>query len=170
MAKKLGTKGYAKMRKTELINVLGSTQASEANIPIPGPVRPTIVKPSRASNKRVIDLARNEIKKFTDWILSYIPDSTKRVVSKRLRDLQKKVASIAEEEPPPQPPPDYFIPERHQTALKGFLKTYIIKGRSGYDPASFLKKARSQFYVLMRKQRKPLKSKCILTCAFHKEG
>ena len=55
MAKKLGTKGYAKMRKTELINVLGSTQASEANIPISGPVRPTTAKPSRASNRRVID-------------------------------------------------------------------------------------------------------------------
>ena len=81
-------------------------------------------------------------------------------MSKRLRDLQRKVASIAEE------PPDYFIPERHQTALKGFLKTYIVKGRSGYDPSSFLKKARSQFYVLMRKQRKPLKSKCIFTCGF----
>ena len=160
IAKKLGTQGYAKMRKTELINVIGFTQASEANIPISGPIRPTTAKPSRASNRKAIDLARNEIKKFTDWILSYIPDSTKRAVSKRLRDLQRKVASIAGE------PPDYFIPERHQTALKGFLKTYIIKGRSGYDPASFLKKVRSQFYVLMRKQRKPLKSKCIFTCGF----
>ena len=95
MAKKLGTKGYAKMRKTELINVFGSTQASEANIPISGPVRATTAKPSRASNKRVIDLARNEIKKFTDWILTYIPDPTKRVVSKRLRDLQKKVSQYS---------------------------------------------------------------------------
>ena len=50
--------------------------------------------------------------------------------------------------------------------MKGFLRTYIVKGRSGYDPTSFLNKARSQFYVLMRKQKKPFKLKCIFSCSF----
>ena len=160
IAKKIGTQGYAKMRKTELINVVGSPRVSEANVPISGPIRPTRTKPARTSYRRAIDLAKNEINKTIDWIGSNVREPTKRALTKRLRNLKKKVTGILEEKP------DYFIPERHETALKGFLKTYIVKGRSGYDPTSFLSNVRSQFYVLMRKQKKPFKLKCIFSCGF----
>ena len=167
ISKKLGTRGYAKMRKTELINAVRSTpgsgntdsSASESNIPIFKPPKPT-TKSVRSSLRKAVDSAKKEIKKFTDWLLSYISDSTKRTVSKRLKKLQKKASSIFNK------PVDYFIPKEHETALKGFLKTYMIKGRRGYDPTSFLKKVKPEFYTLIRKQRKPLKVKCIFSCHF----
>ena len=160
IAKKIGTKGYGKMRKSELINVVGSPRVSEANVPISGPIRPTRTKPTRASHRRAIDLAKNKINKTIDWIGSNVREPNKRAITKRLRNLKKKVTGILKEKP------DYLIPERHETALKGFLKTYIVKSRSGYDPTSFLSNVRSQFYVLIRKQKKPFKLKCIFSCDF----
>ena len=46
------------------------------------------------------------------------------------------------------------------------MRTYIVKGRAGYDPITFLGKVRTPFYVLMLNLRKPFKLKCILSCGF----
>ena len=156
IAKKTGIQGFGNMRKEALINAVGSPRVVEANVPIPGPARPTRTRPARASYGRAIAVARREIIQTTNWIRSNVREPNRRAITRRLR----RAANAVRREP------DYFIPERHETALRGFLRTYIVKGRVGFDPISFLSEVRSPFYGLMRKHRKPLKLKCILSCSF----
>ena len=156
MAKKSGVQGFGNMRKAALINAVGSPRVVEANVPIPGPVRPTRTRPARASYGRAIASARREIIQTTNWIRSNVRDPNRRAITRRLR----RAANVVRREP------EFFIPERHETALRGFLRTYIVKGRDGYDPTSFLGKVRTPFRSLLYKLRKPFKLKCILSCGF----
>ena len=156
IAKKSGVQGFGNMRKEALINAVGSPRVVEANVPVPGPVRPIRTRPARASYGGAIASARREIIQTTNWIRSNVRDPNKRAITKRLR----RAANAVRREP------EFFIPERHETALRGFLRTYIVKGRGGYDPTSFLSKVRIPFRSLLYKLRKPFKLKCILSCGF----
>ena len=61
---------------------------------------------------------------------------------------------------------DDFTPREMETALHGFLKTYRIKGKRGYDPTIFLGAIKPKFLDLIDKQNKPIKILTILKYRF----
>ena len=112
LAKEQGIKGYYRLRKAELIEILGQ-QAPPTNIPpaiMDEPV-PEIKKPvlsptkmeniSRVSSlvglaKKQADLVNKAIKKFADWLINYIPEPIRRTVNTGVEKLKKEIKEILE--------------------------------------------------------------------------
>ena len=119
LAKERRIKGYYRLRKAELIEILGQ-QAPPTNTPpaiMEEPV-PEINKPvlsptkienrSRVSSlaglaKKQVDLVNKAINKFADWIINLFPDPI-RTVNTGVENLKKKIKEIFENKKklPPQ--------------------------------------------------------------------
>ncbi|EDO48021.1 predicted protein [Nematostella vectensis] len=107
--------------------------------------------------------AKKELDKFADWILSYVPESIKRIVNRRVGSSKDKVDRIFERV-------ERFAPKEQKKALVGYLKTHRIDGQEGYDPKTFIDNIKQKVLELINRQKKPIKVKFIFTCKFIKEN
>ena len=120
LAKERGIKGYYRLRKAELIEIL-DIQSPPTNTPpaiVEEPV-PEINKPvlsptkmenrSRVSSlaglaKKQVDSVNKAINKFVDWIINLVPEPIRRTVNTGVENLKKKIKEIFENKKklPPQ--------------------------------------------------------------------
>ena len=182
LAKERGIKGYYKMRKAELIEVLSTDESEiyetandqpilEINIPILAPSRITQIK------NLVAAPVKSVINRFTGWLLNYIPEPIKNAVNERVENLKERVNSIfGRQEEVVQPiedahstEEDHLTPKEHKTAIKGYFKTFRVDGVDGMDEKTFINSVKPRVIDLI-KSKGSIKVKFILTVKFTKEN
>ena len=107
----------------------------QKNLPILRPTPPTKTSNVESIKQlvgRVVELVKNQLNKFANQILPYVPESVKRTVNQRVEKLEYKVNEIYE-----QIRSDKFKPREHEVILKGYMKTFRIDGQKGVDDHTF---------------------------------
>ena len=183
LAKEKGIKGYYRMRKAELIEVLTPVgdhsqpenppipqniidqPIPEINIPILEPSKP--VNPSKVSQlknlaSKAAKPVKREINKFADWIISQVPEPIKKTVNERVDSLKEKVNGIFKRY-------DNLTPKEYKTAIKGYFKTFRVDGVDGMDEKTFINIVKPRVINLI-KTKGSIKVKLILTVKFTKEN
>ena len=107
-----------------------------------------------------VGFALQKLKQFSDWIISYIPEPIKRTASDKLKSLKETISKIFYD--------DDKTPKEIETALKGTVKTFRIKGSSSDDYETYLEDITPRVITLLEKQPKPLKVMFRMQCQFHK--
>ena len=174
MAKERGLKGYSRLRKADLINVLRvilDDDIPDIGVPVLQPNRiiaaiNTYVKPTLV-----------EIKKAFDWGKECALDAGS-FITKNLNDLigwAKKTTTSTKEKPSLSGYVKEELKERSfelkesKSALRKFTMQYTIEGRAGYDPESFMRDVKQAVINLLRKNRRT-KVKLILRCNMEKNN
>ena len=174
MAKERGLKGYSRLRKADLINVLRvilDDDIPDIGVPVLQPNRiiaaiNTYVKPTLV-----------EIKKAFDWGKECALDAGS-FITKNLNDLigwAKKTTTSTKEKPSLSGYVKEELKERSfelkesKSALRKFTMQYTIEGREGYDPESFMRDVKQAVINLLRKNRRT-KVKLILRCNMEKNN
>ena len=174
MAKERGLKGYSRLRKADLINVLRvilDDDIPDIGVPVLQPNRiiaaiNTYVKPTLV-----------EIKKAFDWGKECALDAGS-FITKNLNDLigwAKKTTTSTKEKPSLSGYVKEELKERSfelkesKSALRKFTMQYTIEGRAGYDPESFMRDVKQTVINLLRKNRRT-KVKLILRCNMEKNN
>ena len=154
LARERGLSRYSRLRKSELVIRLReqpilewSNDATMTNVPFltPTPYTPPPSTPTPPSNT-IKDLI-----KYLDNVKE-IPKS----VSPNLRKLKKKIDDIYKRK-------RIFEVKESVSALKNFANVYIVDGKEGFDPQSFMDGARENMTELLRNNRNT-KVKLILKC------
>ena len=174
MAKERGLKGYSRLRKADLINVLRvilDDDIPDIGVPVLQPNRiiaaiNTYVKPTLV-----------EIKKAFDWGKECTLDAGS-FITKNLNDLigwAKKTTTSTKEKPSLSGYVKEELKERSfelkesKSALRKFTMQYTIEGRAGYDPESFMTDVKRSVINFLRKNRRT-KVKLILRCNMEKNN
>ena len=174
MAKERGLKGYSRLRKADLINVLRvilDDDIPDIGVPVLQPNRiiaaiNTYVKPTLV-----------EIKKAFDWGKECALDAGS-FITKNLNDLigwAKKTTTSTKEKPSLSGYVKEELKERSfelkesKSALRKFTMQYTIEGRAGYDPESFMADVKRSVINFLRKNRRT-KVKLILRCNMEKNN
>ena len=154
LARERGLTRYSRLRKSELVIRLReqpilewSNDTTMTNVPFltPTPYTPPPSTPTPPSNT-IKDLI-----KYLDNVKE-IPKS----VSPNLRKLKKKIDKIYKRK-------RIFEVKESVSALKNFANVYIVDGKDGFDPQSFMDGARENMTELLRNNRNT-KVKLILKC------
>ena len=176
LAKERGIKGYYRLRKAELIEVLtpvgDTTPQNIIDQPIPEIDIP-ILEPSKPANTSKVSQLKNlasnaakpvkrEINKFADWIISKVPEPIKKTVNERVDSLKERVNRIFKRY-------DNLTPKEHKTAIKGYFKTFRVNGVDGMDEKTFINIVKPRVINLI-KSKGSIKVKLILTVRFTKEN
>src|SRR5271157_1231131 len=182
-AKARGLKGYSRLRKAELIQLVYGAHVGGANENIldspvpdiqvptlsPSPYVPTslvrkIYDKTKATIKAVVKAATKAPAKaatfaaakaatFANWIVSLISPEPKRIVNEKREASNTKVDTNLKK----------FEIRESKSAIKGFAKQYTIDGMEGIDAVSFLNSVRPQ--VISQISRNPMtKINIVLTC------
>src|SRR5271166_3116066 len=182
-AKAQGIKGYSKLRKAELLQLVYGGPGRGANESIldspvpdiqvptlsPSPYVPTsvfrkIYDKTKAAIKAVVKAATKAPAKaatfaaakaatFANWIVSLISPEPKRIVNEKRKASNTKVDTNLKK----------FEIRESKSAIKGFAKQYTIDGMEGIDAVSFLNSVRPQ--VISQISRNPMtKINIVLTC------
>ena len=177
LAKERGIKGYYRLRKAELIEVLtpvGDPPIHQNIIDQPIPeIDIPILEPSKPANTSKVSQLKNlasnaakpvkrEINKFADWIISKVPEPIKKTVNERVDSLKERVNRIFKRY-------DNLTPKEHKTAIKGYFKTFRVKGVDGMDEKTFINIVKPRVINLI-KTKGSIKVKLILTIRFTKEN
>ena len=174
MAKERGLKGYSRLRKADLINVLRvilDDDIPDIGVPVLQPNRiiaaiNTYVKPTLV-----------EIKKAFDWGKECALDAGS-FITKNLNDLigwAKKTTTSTKEKPSLSGYVKEELKERSfelkesKSALRKFTMQYTIEGRAGYDPESFMADVKRSVINFLRKNRRT-KVKLIMRCNMEKNN
>ena len=180
MAKERGLNGYSRLRKDDLIQFINDARpipAPRTIRPIPAPrtlVKPiptprTLVKPIPAPRISRIMTAINSyvkptligIKKAFDWVPKQALNLNS-YITKNLNDL------IEWSKSPSQRKQLYELKES-KSALRKFTMQYVIEGRAGYDPESFMADVKRSVINFLRNNRRT-KIKLILRCNMEKNN
>ena len=180
MAKERGLNGYSRLRKDDLIQCINDARP----IPTPRTMRPipaprtltkpvpaprTLAKPIPTPRVSRIKQAINTyvkptligIKKAFDWIPKQALNLNS-YITKNLNDL------IGWAKRPSQRKELYELKES-KSALRKFTMQYVIEGRAGYDPESFMLDVKQAVINFLRKTRRT-KVKLILRCNMEKNN
>ena len=187
-AKDLGLKGYSKLNKSELIELLKPYEEQIKRLPLlKKPKRVNIIdesvpeikvpilksiqftaKGNVKSWKSLADRAAKpiikNINKFADWLYSYVPEPVRNITNEKVNKLKNKINQIFK-----RLETEFKIEEK-EMALKGYLKSYRINRVSGYDPKKFISSIKPKVLDFIKQQKKPIKLKFIFTCTFQKEN
>ena len=136
----------------------------EINMPILKPVLARKINPSlRILAGRVSKKVKGKINKFSDWLISFVPETIRTTVNEKADKLKNDINKLFNQA-------EKFEPKQKETALKGYLKTFRIDGVDGVDPKTFIRNSKTKILNLIKQQNKPIKLKFILTCKFFKEN
>ena len=126
--------------------------------------------------------------RLKNWVTSVVPESVKSTVSNKFKSLSNAVSGVVSgvhgavsrffipntpepteptEPAEPAEPTEPTEPTEIETALKGTVKTFRIKGGSS-DYKTYLKDISPIVIALLGKQPKPLKVMFRMQCQFHK--
>ena len=114
----------------------------------------SIYKNRNADCKRVV---QKTIETFSDW-MNWLAESEKYIVkpiSSSLKNLKEKINKIFEEK-------DFKV-KKGESALKKFVREYIIDGKPGYYPQRFFELVKNLILKIL-KENKNTKVKMILNC------
>ena len=158
MAKERGLKGYSRLRKADLINVLRvilDDDIPDIGVPVLQPNRiiaaiNTYVKPTLIGIKKAFDWVPKQALNLNSYI------------TKNLNDL------IGWAKRPSQRKQLYELKES-KSALRKFTMQYVIEGRAGYDPESFMADVKRSVINFLRNNRRT-KIKLILRCNMEKNN
>ena len=132
-------------------------------VPILAPSKTTAkAKSLKSIAKNIYDAVRKKTSEFADWILRYVPQSIKKPANERVEALKQQVSDIFKKWYPQS-----FKIRESDSALKGFTKQYVIDGREGYDPQSFLAAVETQVTNLLSRSRQT-NVNLILACTMEK--
>ena len=132
------------------------TNIASVNImdePIPASFRTPTMVPTRGR------FVMQKLRQFNDWIVSAIPEPIKKTVSAKFKALKETISNIFSNK--------NINPKEIESALKGTVKTFRIKG-GATDYKAFLKKIISPTKTLLNEQSKPMKVMLRLQCQFRK--
>ena len=161
MAKECGLKGYSRLRKDALIQAINNVR------PIPAPrnlIKPipalrimttinSYVKPTLIGIKRAFDWGTKHALNLNSYITKNLND----LIGWSKRPWQwKKKSSL------------YELKES-KSALRKFTMQYVIEGRAGYDPESFMTDVKRSVINFLRNNRRT-KVKLILRCNMEKNN
>src|SRR5271157_5394427 len=186
-AKARGLKGYSRLRKAELIQLVYGAHVGGANENIldspvpdiqvptlsPSPYVPTslvqkisdktkatikaVVKAATKAPAKAATFAAAKAATFANWIVSLISPEPKRIVNEKREESNTKVDSKLKK----------FQIRESKSAIKGFAKQYTIDGMEGIDAVSFLNSVRPQ--VLSQISGNPMtKINIVLTCTMER--
>ena len=127
----------------------------EINVPI---LRPTRYVPRRGPPQRI----ERNFNRFADWIVNLVPSQVRRRVDGWIGRLRTEMENIYQRYRGIQ------LPHMIEAPLRGYLNTYRIGGRRGYDQTTFVQYTRPRMMRLLRGMTRPIKMKLILTCRFQK--
>ena len=112
LAKERGIKGYYRLRKAELIEILGKqappTDAPATIMDEPAPeINKPVLSPTKMENrsrvsslvglaKKQVDSVNKAINEFADWIINLVPEPIRRTVNTGVENLKKKIKEIFE--------------------------------------------------------------------------
>ena len=180
LAKERGLKGYSRLRKDDLIQFINDARpipAPRTIRPIPAPrtlTKPvpaprTLAKPIPTPRVSRIKQAINTyvkptligIKKAFDWIPKQALNLNS-YITKNLNDL------IGWAKSPSQRKQLYELKES-KSALRKFTMQYVIEGRAGYDPESFMADVKRPVINFLRNNRRT-NVKLILRCNMEKNN
>ena len=193
-SKNLGLRGYSKLNKSELIELLKPYEKQikrlppiitlaedkkpkrvnimdepvpELKVPILKPIQFT-AKGNVKSLKSLADRAAKpiikNINKFANWLYSYVPEPVRNITNENVDKLKNKINQIFK-----RLETEFKIEEK-EMAMKGYLKSYRINGVSGYDPKKFISSIKPKVLDFSKQQKKPIKLKFISTCTFQKDN
>ena len=124
----------------------------EINIPI---LKPEKVKVNASEAPSII---QNTVETFSGW-LKWLKESGKeyviKPVSEKLKNLKEKINAIFQEKK--------FEAREGQSALKNFVREYIIDGRAGHGPQRFFEAVRDLLIKILQ-ENKNTKTKMIFIC------
>ena len=99
----------------------------------------------------VKDKVRQELREFSDWIVSLVPEPIKKTVSDKMKVLKDKISAVYSR-----------TPREIKSAFKGKTKTFRIEGRSAVDYKTFLQRVKESTATLLNKQDKPTKVRLLI--------
>ena len=159
LAKERGLRGYSKLRKADLLRALAVPPENIIDIRNPE-INVPILKPEIAvvKEKQAPSLIKKTVETFSGW-MNWLAESGKeyiiKPISASLKNLKEKINKIFEE--------NKFTLKEGKSALKNFVREYIIDGRPGYGPQRFFEAARKLLIKILR-ENKNTKTKMILNC------
>ena len=115
----------------------------------------------------VLTKVGRELRRYSNWLVSFVPESIRRTVSEKTTSLKNKLTSIynsfISEEPTVTP-----IPVEIENAFKKKVGTFRIEGKDLTDYKTFLKSVEEQTIALLNEQKKPMKVRLLLFCMFYR--
>ena len=180
MAKERGLKGYSRLRKDDLIQFINDARP----IPTPRTIRPipaprTLTKPVPAPRTLVKPIPTPRISRIMTTINSYVKPTLIGIkkafdwVPKQALNLNSYITKnlndlIGWAKRPSQRKQLYELKES-KSALRKFTMQYVIEGRAGYDPESFMADVKRSVINFLRNNRRT-KIKLILRCNMEKNN
>ena len=140
IAKEIGLRGFWKLRKADLINLIEQSERALRRVeggslldePIPEneiPRRQTILKPSKAKKiDKTVNWRKREVENWGEWLKR--TDVPRVVVSDALESFKAHIAELYK-----MKLLNFKLVES-KSALKKFAVQYTIDGVKGYDPRS----------------------------------
>ena len=126
--------------------------------PIPASFKAPVLTPARGGSRvkksiglSVKDKVRQELREFSDWIVSLVPEPIKKTVSDKMKVLKDKTSAVYSR-----------TPREIKSAFKGKTKTFRIEGRSAVDYKTFLQRVKESTATLLNKQDKPTKVRLLI--------
>ena len=172
IAKERGLRGYFKLRKAELISLLGTSVRPE---PEKSPSRVTLLpKPEDMDSFELQEMAktrsavRSKLNEWYDWLVGYVPESIKKPVSsafskakshimklygnvKERLGLKEQVEELAEKEHGEEHV-EGVEPVEHTEAMNGAYKSFRVDGRGKTDVDSYIALVKPEVRKLVEEQ------------------
>ena len=174
LAKERGVKGYSQLRKSELIDLIESKGSRsdrsllddpvpDINVPVLVPtIVPRMIKTVASKVKDIVKKSTEAVIDWAEWLRNAGKDIVVKHVSPNLKMLKEKVEALFK-----AGAQQTFELKQSSSALKKFATQYVIEGREGYDPQTFLSDVKRKVTTLLENNRKT-KVKLILRCIMEK--
>jgi len=146
LAKRRGLKGYSRLKKAELVQLLTPANIMDEPVPNVGQA-PLIPQAMTKAEEKIHDLEK--------WITSYMP--TLKAIGLAIKPFKEKIMALYN-----QPK---IKPVLKEQAVRGWFQTYEIQGLPKHDLESFVKLVKSKVLTLLKS---PRKVKIFLFCEMEK--
>ena len=172
-ARSTGPRGWSRLKKDDLVNFLlenlwmgrglednpKMNKAARLRISKHHKIDVPILLPEKRPfpSKRIPSAIKqnvNTVVDWTNWLESVDDVDIRRRANPAVEKLKKQIAELWKED---------FVVKEGKSALKGFVKQFIIEGDNSISPQDFLRKARWHMIKLLQ-ENPQTKVKCVLNC------